>query len=327
MGKDILTPRMPKDFLAKSVWSEMNTGKDKYIGHEVYPLTVQDTSTGEVYRLDSAHDQMYEDNSGPTETAPEIHAEEKGTEYVMERIRFNYLINPKKINKAPNPSKKRAQEEENGTVFTTRACRLRFEKMCADKLFAEGVWGVENPSAVDFSDEDAEILTVLYTLAGDFEELNGYLPKVMVVGGKIYNYMLKNKQIISKTPNIDWANITSQNILNGIRGAQLEEMQKILVGRQTYTISNVKESTIVRARLWGDYIWMGDIDSAIAGQAVDSTDSATMGVSLDGAEDPSISTWRTENMATGAEYVEADIELGVVNVDVNKGALLTSLLS
>lgn len=319
-------PIMPKNFLAKGVWSEMNTGKNKYIGHLVYPMTVQDTSEGEVYKLDTAYDQHYNDNAGPTETAPEIHSGETGIKYKMEQFRFNYLLNPKKINKAPNPARKRAQEEEVGTIFTTRACRLKFEKLCADALFAESVWTTENSSSVDFSDPDAEILSTLYTLAGDFELLNGYLPSAMVIGGKIYNYILANKQIVSKIPNIDWNNITDQNILNAIRGAQLQNLQTIYVGRQSYTISNVKEATIVRARLWGDYIWMGDIDESIAGKSVDTTDGATMGVSLDGAEDPSIRTWRTENMAPGVEFVEADIQLGTVNVDVNKGALLKSLL-
>ncbi len=148
----------------------------------------------------------------------------------------------------------------------------------------------------------------------------------MVLSSTVYGWMSKNEELLSKIPNILWNNITSQNILNSLRGGALEDMQQILIGKQKYTISNVKEENIVRASLWSDdFIWMGDIDESIAGQNVDNTDSATMGVVLDGSEDPETRTWRTDNMEPGLEYVESMIKIGVVNVDPDKGALLTNL--
>jgi hypothetical protein len=281
-----------------------------------------DTSSGTVYKLKANADQLYNNNTRAVDRAPLLPgADQNGVDYVMNTYRFNYLLDPDKINKAPDRKKKREQEEQLGVIYTTRACRLKLESDAASLLFKTSEWDTEEASAVDWTDENASVLAEIYDLADAFELANGYYPPHMVIGGTPFNYLLKNKQVISKLPNIDYANITADNILQAIKGSSLMNLQKMFVGAATYTISNVKEDTVVRSRLWGSYVWVGDLSEPLG----DSTEGATIGVELEGEEDVKTRTWRPEEADEDVEFVEAKTKKAVVNVDTSKGALLTGI--
>jgi hypothetical protein len=321
MGKLNVYPRMPKNLMAKGVWTDMNMS-GKYIRHLVYPNISMDTSSGTVYKLKANADQLYNNNTRAVDRAPLLPgADQNGVDYVMNTYRFNYLLDPDKINKAPDRKKKREQEEQLGVIYTTRACRLKLESDAASLLFKTSEWDTEEASAVDWTDENASVLAEIYDLADAFELANGYYPPHMVIGGTPFNYLLKNKQVISKLPNIDYANITADNILQAIKGSSLMNLQKMFVGAATYTISNVKEDTVVRSRLWGSYVWVGDLSEPLG----DSTEGATIGVELEGEEDVKTRTWRPEEADEDVEFVEAKTKKAVVNVDTSKGALLTGI--
>lgn len=321
-------PVIPTQTLIRGVWSEMQQAKQNYIAHRVYPVTIQDVSDGKFYKMKANDDQLYEDTVSPTDKAPELSSSQNDVSFKMKEVRFNYLLDPKKINKAPNRARKRMQEEETGKIITTRACRLFFEKMAADNLFKESTWGFEDEAGADISNKATDIITILNNFAEEFESINGYLPRKIVMNSTVLGWMLNNTGIRDKIPTQLWNNLTSENILLGLRGGKLENLEEILIGRTSYTISNVKENTVVRGKLWSsDYIWMGDIDDTIAGTSIDTTESATAGVVLDGSEEPTIRVWRDEHMKAGVEYIEAGIDIGVVNVDTNKGVLITNLLN
>lgn len=319
-------PTIPTNTLIKGVWSEMQQKKEMYIAHRVYPVTIQDTSEGMFYIMEANNDQLYEDTVSPTDKAPELNSSQKGISYKMDDVRFNYLLDPRKINKAPNRAKKRAQEEETGKIVTTRACRLKFEKKAADSLFLKNIWGFEDEAGADMSNKATDVITILQNFAEEFESKNGYLPRKIVMNSTVMGWLLLNTGIRNTIPNTLWGNLNSENILLGLRGGKLEAIEEILVGRVSYTISNVREETVVRGKLWSsDYIWMGDIDESIAGTSIDTTESATAGVVLQGNEEPAIRIWRDEHMKANTEYVEAGLEIGVVNVDPKKDVLITNL--
>jgi|GEM_PF-2717377 len=218
------------------------------------------------------------------------------------------------LNNADDVLKQNLRQSQ--AIWCADQVNSKIEKKLADTVFTSDVWGTTNTTATDWDDYDSstpidDIETAKWTIMSN----TGMDANTIVLGAEVWKDLKRNPEVLDLLGAHERGTMTPETL------AALLDVNRILVGKASYTATKEGQSSITISKVWGQNALVAYVPSA-PGIMTPAAAYTFQAQSIQGRR------WREDNAShRKTEFVEASIILGFKLVGSDLGYYFSGIVS